>query len=188
MLSKTVNGAIATFTSLALLSISALTFAQTSRTQTIFYVSTSGRNGNVNYSIQLNPDCSPAGNQPVSTYYKNQDGSTRPLNQLEQEGYSISSQSVAGNTINVALGTLQQHGIEKPITITSSRLMNGTCQTGAITSINGTPTQLAYAYVEVNRRQILGQTVGLQVLNISLVGVNQQSETIVCSSNCQYGF
>ncbi|HEY9622243.1 MAG TPA: DUF4833 domain-containing protein [Crinalium sp.] len=186
MVSKN-NVAIAGLINVALLAMSLATTAQVSTTQTAFYVSTSGRAGHVNYDVQLNSDCSPIRTNPVHSYYKKSDGSTRQLDHLEQEGYSITNQSVTGNTVNLTIAALQHYGIEKPITITSSRLPNRTCQTRAFIPINGTPTPLSYVHVEVNRRQLLGQTVGIDILNISLVGSNQQSETVACSSNCHYG-
>ncbi|HEY9597748.1 MAG TPA: DUF4833 domain-containing protein [Cyanophyceae cyanobacterium] len=181
------NLAIVGLMNIILLSASSLSLAESNKTQTVFYVDTSGSTGHVNYDIHLNSDCSPISDNPVYNYYKKSDGSTRQLNNLEQEGYSIASQSVSGKTVNLTIGAFQHHGIEKSIAITTSKLANGTCQTRAFTTINGTQTQLAYAHVEVNRTQILGQTVGVHILNISLVGTNQRSETVACSSNCRYG-
>jgi len=164
------------------------TLALANSNQTAFYVSTNGRTGRVNYDIHLNSDCSPVSNNPVYTYYKKADGSTRPLSSQEAEGYQISQQSVSGNTINLVLSAFQHYGIERPITITTTRSTTGNCHIQTLTTISGAPTPLAYAHVEVNRRQLLGQTVGVQLLTLSLVGLNQQHETFICQSNCTYGF
>jgi len=177
--------AIAALINSGLLAMSAPSLANT--TQTVFYVSTSGSTGQVNYDIHLNPDCSPAGATPVYDYHKKADGSIRELNSLEQEGYRIVNQTLSGNSVTLIINAFEDHGIEKPITITSSRLGNGACQSQAFITIDGDRTQLSHAHVDVNRRTMWGQTVGLQILSISLVGLNQQTETIACDANCSYG-
>ncbi len=177
--------AIAALINCGLLVMSAPSLANIN--QTVFYVSTSGSTGQVNYDIHLNPDCSPVGATPVYDYHKKADGSIRELNSLEQEGYRIVNQTLSGNSVTLIINAFEDHGIEKPITITSSRLGNGACQSQAFTNIDGDRTQLSHAHVEVNRRTMWGQPVGLEILSISLIGLNQHTETIACSSNCSYG-
>jgi hypothetical protein len=167
--------------------LAAPTLALADNAQTAFYVSSSGDSGRVNYDIRLNPDCSPVGSAPVYYYWRKDDGSTRPLNGMEQIGYGINHQSVSGNTVTLALNAFQDHGITKALTITSSKATNGTCKVQAFTTIDGSSAQLEYAMVQVDRTKILGQTVGLHVLSITLVGADQASETVACSSNCTYG-
>jgi hypothetical protein len=175
---------IAGLINLLLLSIPSLSLADS--TQTIFYVATNGNTGRANYDIRLNSDCSPAPNNPVYVYWKKADGSTRELNSMEQQGYGISNQSVTGNKVSFTINAFQNYGINKPITVTSSRSSSG-CQNQASTTINDVPTQLSHADVKVNRTQLMGVIVGLRILDITLVGANQQSETIACRSNCSYG-
>lgn len=177
--------AIALLINSGLLAMSIPALANT--TQIVFYVSTSDSTGQVDYDIHLNPDCSPAGSTPVYDYRKKADGTIRELNSLEQEGYRIVNQTRAGNSVTLIINAFQHYSIEKPITVTTSRLSNGTCQTQAFTSIDGDRTSLSHAHVDVNRRTLWGQTVGLQILSVSLIGTNQQTETIACTSNCSYG-
>ncbi|MDJ0707446.1 MAG: DUF4833 domain-containing protein [Leptolyngbyaceae cyanobacterium MO_188.B28] len=156
--------------------------------RTAFYVSSSGSRSQVNYDIQLNEDCNPADAASVDYYMLRSDGSTRELNSMEQEGYGIAEQlPLSNNRLDLRLNVFQQYGIDKTLTISSSKDNTGDCQIKTFTTINDSQSQLSHVYVDVDRTKVLGVTVRIQILSLTLVGLEQQAETITCTENCVYG-
>lgn len=153
----------------------------------VFYISNTDTDGKATYGIQLNSNCSPAGSNPVYYYWQRVDGSKRKLSKLEEGGYGISGQSVSGNNVTFRVNAFQKRGIDKPVTITSSRSSNGACQATALTTINGVQTTLSYAHIQGISQKLGGQTVGFTVQNITITASNRKSETIPCRSNCKVG-
>lgn len=154
---------------------------------TLFYISNNDNTSQVHYGIRLNSDCSPVEETPIYYYWRRTDGSTRQLKRQEQKGYGISSQLVSGNNVTLAFNAFQRYGLQKSLAITTSRTSNGGCQARAFTSIGGATTQLSHARVQVRSQKLFGETVQIQVQNLTLVGSNQRSETIGCRSNCKHG-
>jgi hypothetical protein len=154
---------------------------------TVFYVSNNDTSSRVSYGIRLNSNCSPAGSNPVYYYWLRTSGSTRELGSFEQAGYGIANQSISGNNVDLVFRLFQRYGIEKPLTVTSFRSSNGSCEARAFTTINGVRTQLSHAHVQVNSTRVFGQTIGGTVLSIELVSLDQSTEMIPCRSNCTYG-
>ena len=156
--------------------------------KTAFYVSSSGSGSQVNYDLQLDEDCMPEDADSVDYYMLRSDGSTRELNSMEQEGYGIAEQSpLSNNSLDLQLNVFQQYGIDKTLTISSSRGNTGDCQVRTFTTINNNQSQLSHVYVDVDRTKVFGVTVRIHILSLTLVGLNQQAETIECSVNCVYG-
>ncbi len=153
----------------------------------VFYISNTDTDGKATYGIQLNSNCSPAGSNPVYYYWQRVDGSKRKLSKLEEGGYGISGQSVSGNNVTFRVNAFQKRGIDKPVTITSSRSSNGACQATALTTINGVQTTLSYAHIQGISQKFLGETVGFTVQKITITSSNQNSENITCRSNCKIG-
>ena len=173
-----------TLTNLVLASIP----VQAAGNQTAFYVSSSDSGNQVNYDVRLNSDCTLAPTEAVHSYMLNSDGSTRVLDSLEQEGYGITNQSpLNDNSVSFSLNAFQYYGIEKTVTVASSKDNTGDCNVQAMTTINENQAQLSHLYVDLNRTKVFGITVGVQIFSLTLVGLDQQIETIECHSNCVYG-
>ncbi|MFL9449597.1 DUF4833 domain-containing protein [Tolypothrix bouteillei VB521301_2] len=153
----------------------------------IFYISNSDTDSKVTYGIRLDSNCLPTGSNPVYYYWLRTNGSTRKLNNIEESVYGISSQSSLGNNVTFRINGFQNRGIQNSVAITSSKSNNGGCQSQAFTTINGVQTQLSYAYVQARSKEVAGIPVQFRVLNVTLIGLNQQSETIPCRSNCTIG-
>jgi hypothetical protein len=185
MLKKYKQSTIITWTSLGLLLTASPALAI--EVSPIFYISNTDTDGRATYGIQLNSNCSLAGSNPVYYYWQRADGSKRKLSKLEEGAYGISGQSVSGNNVTFKVNAFQKRGIDKPVTITTSRSSNGTCQATALTTINRLQTQLSYAHIQGISKKFLGETVGFTVQKITITSSNQNSETITCRSNCTIG-
>ncbi len=185
MLKKYRPSAIIAWTNLGLLFAVSPAFAID--VSSVFYISNTDTDGRATYGIQLNSNCSPAGTNPVYYYWQRVDGSKRKLSKLEEDGYGTSSQSVSGNKVTFRVNAFQKRGIDKPVTITTSRSNNGACQATALTTINGVQTPLSYAHIQGISKKFLGETVGFTIQNITITASNRKSETITCRSNCTIG-
>ncbi len=160
--------------------------------QSIFDVSSNDTDNRVNYGIQLNPDCLIGETNPVYSYVRKANGETRPLNSLEQDVYKISQSVVSNNKVQLVFDSLQSRGLQRPITVTTSKLNDKSCQVSAFTVINDTRTQLVSVYVQVSRTVVeiplVGKkTIGGTLHSIMFIGSNQNKEEIQCPSNCSMG-
>jgi len=167
-------------------------FALANNAQSIFDVLSNDTDNRVNYGIRLNTDCLVSGINPVYAYVRKADGETRPLNSLEQNVYQISQSVVSNNKVELVFDSLQSRGVQKPITVTTSKLNDKGCQVSAFTTINGTRTQLVSVYAQISRTVVdipfLGKkTTGGTLHSITFIGPNQNKEEIQCPSDCSMG-
>lgn len=155
----------------------------------IFNISSNGSGSRVNYGIQLNRDCSISGTNPVYSYVRKGNGEIRPLNSLEQDVYKVSQSVVSNTRVDLVFDSLQSRGVQRPITVTTSRSNDKMCQASAFAIINGIRSQLASINVQINRTVVeiplFGKkTIGGTLRSIMFVGSNQNKEEIQCPSNC----
>jgi len=160
--------------------------------QSIFDISSNDTDNRVNYGIKLNPDCSIGETNPVYSYVRKANRETRPLNSLEQDVYKISQSVVSNTKVELVFDSLQSRGLQRPITVTTSKLNDKSCQVSAFTVINGTRTQLLSVYVQISRTVVeiplVGKkTIGGTLHSIMFIGSNQNKEEIQCPSNCSMG-
>jgi Domain of unknown function (DUF4833) len=182
---QTAITAITALTTLSLIVAASPTLAND--TSSVFYISNNDTDGRATYGVQLNSNCSPSGNNPVYFYWQRADGSKRELSKLEKTAYGISNSSVSGKKVTFSVNAFQKRGIDKPVTITTSRSSSGSCQATALTTIKGVETPLSHAHIQGKSKKIAGETVQFTVQNITITALNQNSETIACRSNCKVG-
>jgi hypothetical protein len=156
----------------------------------VFYVSKNDNGNQIHYGIRLNKNCSPEGNKSVYVYWIRENRTTGNLLSLEEPAYGIARQSVSGEDVEVMLQFFQDRGIKKPIVLRTSKLNNGTCQTKAFTTINGSQKQLANIHIFLDNifiNPFTGSTIGGTVVNLKMISPNKEQEVISCTSDCRFG-
>ena len=119
----------------------------------VFSIAKSENKNQVQYVIQLDDDCAPVGEAPVSAYWRMlQDGPTKtaPILSREVRAYGVASQAISsrdkrGGTVRVVLNALPR----RPLTIETSRGSDGVCRALAVLPIAGTLSHLFNVYVHL---------------------------------------
>jgi Domain of unknown function (DUF4833) len=156
----------------------------------VFYVSKNDNGNQIHYGIRLNQNCLPEGSNPIYVYWIRANKTTGNLLSVEEPAYGISSQSVAGENVEVILNFFQARGIQKNISFRTSKLNNGNCQTRAFTRINNSQKQLSNIHIflkDIFRNPFTGSTIGGTVVNLTMVSTNREEEVVSCTSDCRFG-
>jgi hypothetical protein len=119
----------------------------------VFSIAKSENKNQVQYVVRLDDNCAPAGQAPVSAYWRmleNGPAETAPILSREVAAYGLSSQAVvasdaSGGAVRVVLKALP----DRPLTIVTSRGSDGRCRALATTSVAGTLAHLFNVYVHL---------------------------------------
>ena len=119
----------------------------------VFSIAKSENKNQVQYVVQLDEHCAPAGVAPVAAYWRMlEEGPLRtaPILPREVRAYGLASQTVlvrgvGGGQVRVALNALPG----RPITIEGSRGSDGACRALAIVTIAGAPAHLFNVFVQL---------------------------------------
>lgn len=112
------------------------------------------------------------------------------LNHSDKPTFGIASQSVSGNQVILEINELKNYGINRPITIKITRQANNQCQVQSFIKINQNLRPLSHIYVNlasIVRLPGMEIALGGKVKNLILFDKNQTQETILCTSNCEFG-
>ena len=115
-------------------------------------ITKSSNKNQVNYAVQVNAACVPAGPSPVRPYWRMLErgsDATEPLVESELRAFGIERQMIDPGGVNVVLRGMPA----RAITIRTWRAPDGTCASSANMSIAGVPARVANVYV---RQKFLG--------------------------------
>jgi hypothetical protein len=189
MLRNKITYTIACLTNLVIFSFVSPSMAN--EVKSVFYLSKSENSNQVHYGVTLNQNCLPANNKkPVYAYWLMPGGKTEPINQItESLAYGIASQTVSEKKIDIVLNSFKSRGIDKPITLVSSK-SSGKCQVKAYTKINKVQKEFSHAHIDladIKKSPFNGMTVGGRVVKLTIFSSDGSSEIFPCSSNCKFG-
>jgi Domain of unknown function (DUF4833) len=115
-------------------------------------ITKSSNKNQVNYAVQVNEACLPAGPSPVHPYWRMLERSsdaTEPLVESELRAFGIERQKIDPGGINVVLRGMPA----RAITIRTWRAQDGTCMSSANMAIDGVQARVANVYV---RQKLFG--------------------------------
>jgi len=132
-------------------------------------ITKSSNKNQVNYAVQVNDACVPAGPTPVRPYWRMLErgsDATEPLVESELRAFGIERQHIAAGAIKVVLRGMPA----RAITIRTWRAPDGTCQSSANTTIAGVQARVTDVYVRqklfgVEYVQLTGSTSGGDVVS-----------------------
>jgi hypothetical protein len=118
----------------------------------VFHVAKSENRNQVHYGVRLDASCAPAGNAPMTAYWRMLERgplATEPLLDREVGAYGFAEQTVveradAGGRVRVRLRALPS----RPITVETGRRDDG-CVAAATTTIGGRPATLESVFVKL---------------------------------------
>jgi hypothetical protein len=131
-------------------------------------ITKSSNKNQVNYAVQVNQACVPAGRSPVHPYWRMLErgaDATEPLVDSELRAFGVERQSIDAAGVNVVLRGMPA----RAITIRTWRQPDGGCASSANMTINGVPARVTDVYVRqklfgIDYVQITGSTSGGQVV------------------------
>jgi hypothetical protein len=115
-------------------------------------ITKSSNKNQVNYAVQVNEQCVPAGRSPVHPYWRMLErgsDATEPLVDSELRAFGVERQSLAAGSVNVVLRGMPS----RAITIRTWRGPDGTCAASANMTIHGVPARVTDVYV---RQKLFG--------------------------------
>jgi len=115
-------------------------------------ITKSSNKNQVNYAVQVNESCVPAGQAPVRPYWRMLErgsDATEPLVDSELRAFGIERQEIEAGGVNVVLRGLPA----RSITIRTWRGPDGACVSSANMTIAGVPARVANVYV---RQKLFG--------------------------------
>ena len=113
----------------------------------VLVITKSSNRNQVNYLVEVDGECVPAGSTPVRPYWRMLERgpmATEPLSKSEQRVLGVESQTVDGHRIQLALRAMPT----RLITIETQRDANGRCSSSAEMTIAGTPARVAGVFVQ----------------------------------------
>jgi hypothetical protein len=115
--------------------------------RSVFFIQRNKNRNEVHYAIELDRDCRPVGDQPVTNYWlRLEEGPdvTRPLTFFQQRGYGFKSQQATADGARIVLRSLA----DRPIDVVAARSPSGSaCAAEAYLDIGGRRAQLERVYV-----------------------------------------
>ncbi|HTB75218.1 MAG TPA: DUF4833 domain-containing protein [Polyangiaceae bacterium] len=131
-------------------------------------ITKSSNKNQVNYAVQVNDACVPAGRSPVHPYWRMLErgsDATEPLVDSELRAFGVERQSPGTGGVNVVLRAMPA----RAITIRTWRTPDGTCASSASMTISGVPARVTDVYVRqklfgIDYVQITGATAAGEVV------------------------
>jgi Domain of unknown function (DUF4833) len=125
-------------------------------------ITKSSNKNQVNYAVQVNQQCVPAGRSPVRPYWRMLErgsDATEPLVESELRAFGVERQNIDARGVNVVLRGMPA----RAITIRTWRGPDGACMSSANMTISGVPARVTNVYVRqklfgVDYVQITGST------------------------------
>jgi Domain of unknown function (DUF4833) len=132
-------------------------------------ITKSSNKNQVNYAVQVNAACVPAGRSPVRPYWRmleRSSNATEPLVESELRAFGVERQNIGAGSVNVVLRGMPA----RAITIRTWRAPDGTCTSSANMTIAGVPARVTNVYVRqklfgVDYVQLTGSTSGGEVVS-----------------------
>jgi hypothetical protein len=132
-------------------------------------ITKSSNKNQVNYAVQVNAACVPAGHSPVRPYWRMLERSsdaTEPLVDSELRAFGVERQNIGAGGVNVVLRGMPA----RAITIRTWRAPDGRCASSANMTIAGVPARVTNVYVRqklfgVDYVQLTGSTSGGEVVS-----------------------
>jgi hypothetical protein len=121
--------------------------AQVSELSSALVIVKSSNRNQVNYAVQVDEACAPAGLAPVRPYWRMLErgpNAIEPLSEREQRVLGVAHQDVAGHLVHVTLRGMP----DRAIAIETERGADGECSSSAQTTIAGVPARLGGVYVK----------------------------------------
>jgi len=121
--------------------------SQVSELSSALVISKSSNRNQVNYAVQVDEACAPAGPAPVRPYWRMLErgpDAIEPLSESEQRVLGVGHQDVAGHLVHVTLRAMP----DRAITIETERGADGRCSSSAQTTIARVSARLGGVYVQ----------------------------------------
>jgi hypothetical protein len=121
--------------------------AQALELSSALVITKSSNRNQVNYGIQVDDACSPAGPSPVRPYWRMLERGPsviEPLSDQEQHVLGVGHQDVSGHVVHLTLRGMPN----RAITIETGRSADGQCASSAQMTIANVPVRLASVFVQ----------------------------------------
>ena len=125
---------------------------------TVFFVSKSDGEGQVDYGLRLDDACLPVGEEPVVPYWREYEnfiylGGTHPLSWLDRRAYGVADQRVVKRSAEGAELAIRLRPLSRELTISVSKGSDGKCRAVAHTTIGAVAAaEFTSAYIKLKSR------------------------------------